>query len=287
MKHINKILLLLLTLSAFSSCLKDDTAILKPENSPSVVEFKDIVPPTSAALAPYRLFVPSTLDPEKSEVIVNAIVNYAGPKTAPTDITVNIGTDPSAVTTYNTSEKTTYSHLPSSAYEFPNTVTIKAGTREAVVPIKLKIPQFDQSKENVLAMKIESAGSSAVSGNFGTVIYSLPVKSIWEGEYTYTIWNDYGAIDGNIGGTFSEDVTLTTVGPNRLYLQYLWRTYSGWTQYQFSGDNSTITKIIAFSGSERATVIDKVVVVDPVNQIFEINWTCLNRGIRERFVKKK
>lgn len=284
MKKIYKVFTLVTLLSVFNSCLKDDSAILKPELSPSVVEFKDIVGPTSAVLAPYRLYVPSTLDPEVDEITINAIVNYAGPTTAPADIVVNLATDPVAVTKYNTSESTNYSHLPQAAFEFPSSVTIKAGTREVVVPIKLKIDQFDQSKENVVALKIASASNTTVSGNFGTVIYSLPVKSIWEGTYRYTIINDYGTIDANIGGTFvEEDVALSTVGPNRLNMQYLWRTYSGYTQYQFNGDNTSITKIIAFSGSERATTIDKIVIVDPENRIFEVWWTGIGRGVKERF----
>lgn len=286
MKNIYRLLTLFLTLSAFSSCLKDDSAILKPEQSPSVIEFKDIVAPTSSALAPYRLFVPSTLDPEVAEITINAIVNYAGPTAAPKDINVNLTVDAGAVATYNSSQSTSYFQLPSTAYELPSSVTIKAGEREAVVPIKLKVPQFDQSKENVLALKIASVSSGGISGNFGTVIYSLPVKSIWEGTYTYTIINDYGTIDGNIGGTFTEeDVKLSTVGPNRLYMQYLWRTYSGYSTYQFNGTNTSISAIVAFSGSQRTTVIDNVVLVDATNRIFEIWWTCLGRGVKERFVR--
>lgn len=286
MKTIYKVFFLFSALVLFNSCLKDDSAILKPELSPAVVEFKDIVGPTSPVLAPYRLYVPSTLDPEVSEITINAIVNYAGPNVAPSDITVTLTTDPAAVAKYNTSEGTTYFHLPENAYEFPTSVTIKAGQREAIVPVKLKVPQFDQLKENVLALKLVSASNTNISGNFGTVIYSLPVKSIWEGTYTYTIINDYGTIDGNIGGSFTEEgVTLSTVGPNRLYMQYLWRTYSGYTQYQFSGDNTTITNIIAFSGSARATTIDNIVVVDPVNKIFEVWWTGIGRGVKERFVR--
>lgn len=286
MKTIYKVFILIAVLSPFASCLKDDTAILKPEQSPAVVEFKDIVGPSSSVLAPYRVYVPSTLDPEIPEVTIDAVVNYVGPGVAPSDIVVNLTTDPSAVTSYNSSEQANYFHLPTSAYEFPATVTIKAGTREAQVPIKLKISKFDQSKENVLAMKIASATNTAVSGNFGTVIYSFPVKSVWEGTYTYTIINDYGTIDGNIGGTFTEEgVKLSTVGPNKLYMQYLWRTYSGYAHYQFSGDNTTITSIYAFSGSARATTIDKVVVVDPVNRIFEVWWTGIGRGVKERFVR--
>src|SRR5690606_23739487 len=112
-----------------------------------------------------------------------------------------------------------------------------------------------------LSLKIIAASSAEpISANFGTVIYSFPVKSIWEGTYTYTITNNFGTIDGNIGGTFTEPgVKLSTVGPNKLYMQYLWRVYSGYAHYQFSGDNTTITDITAFSGSVLASTINEVI----------------------------
>lgn len=285
-----RILFFILAISVVSlqSCLKGRDMVLDPDAVPAVVEFGDVVSPTSPANAPFRVYVPQTLDPEVPEISINAFVTYTGPNSAPSDLTVSLGVDEAAVATYNTAQNANYAQLPASAYEMPASVVIKRGERKANVTIKLKVTEFDQTKENVLALKITGVSDgTSPSGNFGTVIYSLPVKSVWEGTYTYTIHNDYGTIDANIGGTFSEEVTLSTIGPNKLYLQYLWRTYSGETHYQFNGDNTSITKITAISGSERATVIDKIVVIDPDNGIFEVNWTCLGRGIRERFVKKK
>ena len=290
MKRILRYISLALALPILmTSCLKDN-AIIEPDAPgaiSNVIEWKNLQTISSSTTAPYAVFVPTTLDPEKSEITVNAYVRYAGVNDAPNDIQVTLGADANIVATYNKSQSTEYNVLPSTAYEIPTTVTIKKGEREAIVPIKLYVSKFDQAKENVLPLVIKSASSSdPISGNFGSVIYSFPVKSIWEGTYTYTVTNDYGTIDGNIGGSFTEEgVKLSTVGPNKLYMQYLWRTYSGYAHYQFSGDNTTITAITAYSGSLRATTIDKVVVVDPVNKIFEVNWTGIGRGVRERFVR--
>ncbi|MGJ1189379.1 DUF1735 domain-containing protein [Sphingobacterium siyangense] len=290
MKKILKYISLAIAIPVLAtSCLKDD-AIIGPDAPGAinnVIEWKNISTITSSTTSPYAVFVPATLDPEKPEITINAYVRYAGVEAAPSDIEVKLSIDPTIVATYNKSQSGTLNALSANAFEIPTSVVIKGGEREALVPIKLHVDKFDQSKENVLPLVISSTSSNTpVSGNFGAVIYSFPVKSIWEGTYTYTIHNDYGSIDGSIGGTFTEeDVKLTTVGPNKLNVQYLWRTYSGYTQYQFNGDNTSITSITAFSGSARPTVIDKVVVVDEEKRIFEVNWTCLGRGVRERFVR--
>ena len=290
MKRILRYISLALALPILmTSCLKDK-AIIEPDAPgaiSNVIEWKNLSTISSSTSAPYAVFVPSTLDPDKSEIIINAYVRYAGVNDAPSDIDVTLAVDPSIVATYNKSQSAAFNVLPTTAFEVPTSVTIKKGEREAVVPIKLYVSKFDQSKENVVPLVIKTTNSSSpISGNFGSVIFSFPVKSIWEGTYTYTVTNDYGSIDANIGGSFTEEgVKLSTVGPNKLYVQYLWRTYSGYAHYQFSGDNTTITGITAYSGSIRPATIDKVVVVDPVKRIFEVNWTAIGRGVRERFVR--
>jgi len=51
-----------------------------------------------------------------------------------------------------------------------------------------------------------------------------------------TIINNTDPIDINIGSFSKPDFELNTVGPNKLYMQYVWRTYSGFAHYQFSGE---------------------------------------------------
>ncbi|MHC8948514.1 DUF1735 domain-containing protein [Sphingobacterium hungaricum] len=258
-----------------------------PGATSNIIEFKNIAPISSGTTAPFALYVPTTLDPEVSETTVNAIVRYSGVNDAPEDIVVNIEYAPAVITTYNTAQTTTYQAIAPASFTFPTTVTIKKGEREALVPIVLKTPELDPSISNAIALKITSVSTNdAISGNFGTVIYSFPVKSIWEGTYTYTITNNFGTIDGNIGGTFTETgVKLSTVGPNELYMQYLWRTYNGYAHYRFNGDDTQLTGITAFSGSNLAVTINEVILVDPVNKIFEVRWTGLGRGVIERFVR--
>lgn len=287
MKNYYKIILGIVGMFSLTSCLKDEN-ILSPENTDkkNIVEFYNVTSPVSTGTDPYVMYVPMTLEvvPEAEFQIA---VSYSGVEAgAPQDIEVKLEPAAEIVTTYNAKTGRNYNQIANSLFEVPSSVIIKKGEKRAFVTVKVKPTGMDQTKSNVIGLKISSASHGIVSGNFGAVIYSLPIKSLWQGTYTYTVTNDYGSIDGNIGGSFTEEgVKLSTVGPNKLRVDYLWRTYSGYTEYQFDGSNSTITGITAFSGSARPTVIDKIVIVDPVNLIFEVHWTCLGRGVKERFVR--
>ncbi len=285
MKRYFSFLILFLVTVGLSSCLKDE-AVLDPSGSKNIIEFYNVTAPTSPVTAPHVMYVPMTLE-VVPEVEFDIAISYSGAElAAPQDITVNIAPAAEAITAFNSSQNTAYVQMSPDDYDIPTTVTIKRGEKRAYAKVKVRPDQLDQSVSNALALTITSSSFGEISGNFRTVIFSLPVKSIWEGEYTYTVTNNFGTIDANIGGTFTETgVRLSTVGPNRLYMQYLWRTYSGYAEYQFNADNTSITSITAFSGSNLATSINEVILVDQDNLIFEIRWTGLGRGVVERFVR--
>lgn len=285
MKRYFSFLILFLVTVGLSSCLKDE-AVLDPSGSKNIVEFYNVTAPTSGVTAPYVMYVPTTLE-VVPEVEFEIAISYSGAElAAPQDIVVNLAVAPEAVAEFNTSQGTAYVQMDPSGYEIPSSVTIKQGEKRVYTKVKVRPQVLNQAVSNVLALTISSASYGEISGNFSTVIFSLPIKSIWEGTYTYTIINNYGTIDGNIGGTFTEEgVQLSTVGPNRLYMQYLWRTYSGYTEYQFNADNTDITSVLAFSGSVLPSSIQEVILIDTENKIFEIRWTGLGRGVIERFVR--
>lgn len=274
----------------FSSCLKDDDLIGPDAEGAihSIIEFKNVSSIKSGPNAPYALFVPGTLDPEgPDEVVINAAIRYAGINDAPEDITVTIEVVGNILTTYNTSEKTELAMLGAESFELPTTVTIKKGEREAAVPIKLKVGTFDQSKANALGLRIKdvSTKTAEVSGNFGTVIYSFPIKTIWEGVYKYTVTNNFGFIDANIGSFTEQGIRLETVGPNKVSMQYMWQTYGGsYTEYQFNADNTAVSKVIMLNGGvpNPATAVETIF-IDTENKIFEVKYIGLSRGTIERF----
>jgi len=291
MKKIINLIVCGFLVTGLSSCLKDNT-IIGPDSPgaiKNVIEFKNVGAIKSPATAPYSVFIPFTLKPTATTAEFEAVINYAGSEVAPTDIVVNLDIDPSIITTYNSKVTgAAYSALPTGSYSFPATVTIPKGQREAKFTISVKPNAFDAAKENALPIKITSSSTGVVSGNFGAVIYSMPLESIWQGVYHVFINNNYGSIDANIGKFDEADVKLETVGPNKLQVQYIARTYSGNVQYQFNGANTSITAVNAFNGATTyVTSIQSIDVIDPVNGIFELHWTFAGRGIVERWVKQK
>ena len=291
MKKYSLLMLVFSTAFFLTSCLKDkniEDQVYGMEGVEKIqlVEFAFSGTPTSPADAIIPVYTPLTLD-AVANASFNVTVNYAGADVAPQDIVLEIGVDPSMVTRYNTDQGTTYTALAANSYTVPTTVTIPKGQRSATFTVNLKPNMFDATKRNVLPIYIKSTSYGTVSGNYGMAILSLPVKSIWEGTYTVTVQNNYGTLDANIGSDpyVAEHVVLTTVGPNLLRTQYVAQTYSGYTEYQFNGDNTSITKVNAFSGSLRATSVDQIIEIVP-GRIFELRWTFLGRGIRERYVKE-
>lgn len=288
MKKYIKIIVGFLAVLSTTSCLKDED-LLSPDdsNSHNVIEFYNLTAPTSLGTAPHVMYVPTTLEVQPSQEFQIA-VSYTGVEAgAPEDITVNFAVEPKILDDYKAAVANTglYVHAPASTYEMPTSVVIKKGEKRAFVTIKVKPDQLDPTKSNAIALRITSASHGVVSGNFGTAIYSMPIKSIWEGVYTYTLINDFGAIDANLPKNPITGVEVYTVGPNRVKMDGLWQYYSGYSEYQFNADNTDITSVLAFSGSVLASSISEVVLVDPEKRIFEIHWIGLGRGVKERFVR--
>lgn len=284
-KYIYRIFSLLMVMTLFSSCLNDDSLVLDPSEGHNVIEFGNVSVPTSGVNDPYIVFTPLTVDDDTKSF--EAVINYAGPdRYAPKDITVDLAVANDIITEYNAAASTSYVALDPTAYKVPSSVTIKKGESEVRFTIELDPTKFDLTKSNVIALKITGSSSGIVSGNFGKVIYNLPVKSVWEGIYTVTVTNVAG-VDGNIPpvATWS-DVELKTIGPNRLQTKYVAQTYSGYTQYQFNSDNTGITEIFVYSGGNLGAQIVSVGIIDPVNGIFEITSTWLGRVVKERYVKQ-
>lgn len=288
MKKIINLLVTLILITGLSSCLKDDT-IIGPDSPgaiKNIIEFQNIDGISSSPTAPFAVFIPFTLKPTATTAEFDAILNYAGADVAPQDIVVNLASDPTVLTKYNAAVSgSAYSDLPAGSYSFPSSVTIPAGQRLVKFKVTVKPNAFDATKENALALKITSASFGTVSGNFGSVIFSMPLESVWQGTYTVNFNNNYGSIDANIGNFTETGVKLATIGPNRLQTQYVANTYSGYTQYQFNGSNTGITSIVAFSGSALATSIQGVDLIDPVNGKFTIRYTFAGRGVTETWVR--
>lgn len=279
-KYIKLGLLSLLAVVSLTSCLKEDPLFVD-NGSSGIVELALPAKTTSTKYA-----VKSNTIALEDEIDLPVTINYTGANGTTEEVMVTLAIDEAATTEYinSLSDDSGISLLPSSYYEVPqSTVTIPRGGKTADFIITLKPGSFDLTKTYAIAVKIVSASSGTVSGNYGTGIFTLPVKSVWEGTYDYYVNNDYGTIDANIGEFSDTGIQLSTVGPNRVRVTGVWQTYSGWVEYQFNADNTSISSITAYSGSTLASKIDEITLIDPENGIFELKWTGLGRGVTEQW----
>lgn len=291
MKKIFNFFLLMTAITSLSSCLKDEVMIGPdaPGAISNVIEFANIGAIQSGTSAPTPLYIPFTLKPTATTASFEGIVNYAGADVAPSDITVTIAADAALITNYNAKVTgSTLVQLPASSYTLPTTVVIPKGQRQAKFTVTVKPNTFDATKSNALAIKIVSASTGVISGNFGANIYSMPLESIWQGTYTVTYNNNYGTLDANIApySPFTTPgIQLKTIGPNLLRSENVSDTYGGFQTWQFNGSNTTISAVTTFTGSDRATSIQGVDLIDPVNLKFTIRYTWLGRGMTEQWVR--
>lgn len=180
MKKITRLLTIVLAGFALTSCLKDERYAVDPENGTNnVVEFYNVSAPVSGYNAKYVEYIPKTLEniPEDEFVIG---VNWAGAEdVAPVDIVVDIALAPEVAT------ETGYIQVNPSLYTMPMQATIKKGEKFALIPVKIKASQLDGDLPNAIALKITQSSHGIISRNNGVAVFSVPVKNIYDGVYTY------------------------------------------------------------------------------------------------------
>lgn len=207
-----------------SSCLKDDE-IWGPDAPgyvSSVIEISDMSSVTSESNSTYPRWT-FAFDPE-DEITLDVLVNYAGADVAPADITVDLVVDPSIITVFNAENDAEYNIIPSDWFNIPNNgqVTIKKGEKSAIIPVTVKLGLFDLSTDYGLPIRIKSASSGTISGNFGAGMYSVSPKSILEGTFENTYSGSLGSgtntqsfstvspliVSSNLIGVYSNSITL-------------------------------------------------------------------------------
>jgi hypothetical protein len=181
-----KALLIAVTLSSLSSCLKDDSLVLDPEKGSNVIEFANPASPSATG-------TPSPLYSFSYEATANPVlpitVSYSGPElVAPQDITVKIAIgDTTQINPYNRATTNNYVPLGAAGYTLSATeVVIKAGTSKASFNVLLKPSAFNFAASEVLALKIASASSGVISGNFGVILLNVSAKNKYDGVYAVT-----------------------------------------------------------------------------------------------------
>ncbi len=240
---------LLLTLLSFTGCVKEDGLFQDGGNSGS----NGIVELSLSARVSSTVYATKTTTVNVADRFAFPItVNYTGSEGAPTDITVTLSIDTAALSKYNKAQSTSYIAPSSALYSFATTVTIPKGKKTGTDTIWLYTKSFDLTLSYALPVKIASASSGTISGNYGTGIYILPVKSPWEGSYSVNV--NWLAGGGKTSSPFTEtDVSLETQGPGVLQTDGVGQWYSGNTTYTFKADGTI--NVSVYSGGTRATTV--------------------------------
>jgi len=211
----------------FTSCLKDDSLTLDTGLSNSVVEFANTgsiaTSPSGGAAPRYSIDLGSLSTGDTTSFKVN--VDFAGANTAPEDITVTVDIDESILTLYNqvhSVDNANFIAPPAEMIEnsFPLTITIPKGQLFAQAIMHITLPSsFDFNATYALPLKIVSTSVGDVSGNFGTAMYSLNVRNIYDGIYDLT-----GTIlregDPVLSGSTTGEISMTTTGPYSIQYNY-------------------------------------------------------------------
>jgi hypothetical protein len=215
MKKILTIVSALALVTGMSSCLKEKAEI---GGTPSnIVEFYTTDPYISGTRALYPVYGKNFITGQEGSFDVT--VSYSGTDVAPSDITVDVEVDPTAITKYNTvataAGDDTYQQLDPSTYTLSsNKVVIKKGERRATFSVKVLLPlTFNFDESYALPMTIKSSSMGVISGNFGSVLYRVGGKNKYDGEYKSTGTRVHPTL-----GPFPFDthVTMNTTGSNSI-----------------------------------------------------------------------
>lgn len=221
MKNIFKTLGLAFMAGAlFSSCLKDDSLTLDTGKSNNVTEFGNngspLDLPKDGAPVRYGIDLGTLKDGQSSTFHI--LVGYAGSKLAPENMTVTVDLDNSLLTTYNDVHSVDGADFEIPPMElfganFPVTITIPKGKQfgELEVPFKLDASKWDFDADYALPLKITKTSVGIVSGNFGTALYSLNIRNIFDGQFKVT-GTFVDQTNGNFVAAYPKTINLMTLG---------------------------------------------------------------------------
>lgn len=214
--------------SLLTSCLKDKSLTYNTDESNSVIEFANngsiiVQPiPDSNAAVRYALDLGSLNVGDTTTFNIN--VDYAGANKAPQDIVVTVDLDETLITDYNKAHAVDGADFVAPPADllygttFPMKITIPKGQLMGQIKVPVQRPaDYDFSLNYAYPLKITSVSSGTISGNFGTALYGIAVRNIYDGTYEahrYILRQGDNTLSGNI----TYDVDMSTVGA--LSIQY-------------------------------------------------------------------
>jgi len=318
MKKYFNIVLLVFLATSLSSCLKDNYNALDPENSPSVVEFKNPGPISSIspAGALYSLYTQSVA--ASPAVKVTYTVQLSGANPASQDITINVGADPGAVAKFNTDSKlknptfVNYDLLDASLYSFPkSSYVIAKGQRSVDIEVSYNADKFDFSKKYAFPLAITSTSFGKVSTNFGTILINITGKNAYDGIYKVTNITFNNVLSPTHTAATPRTRYLTTKNLNESYLydsgisgvfygiSFLNAGASSYygnfsPVFTFAADGK-VTAVTNYYGSANASNRDAIIDPTGVNKmtvtgntkVMEVSYIMVQNGVNTLFLKEK
>lgn len=128
-----------------------------------------------------------------------AVVNVASPSKPTSPVTGTLGLDTAYLNQYNTDNSTSYELMPDSTYSMSTwNITIPAGQRQFIIPIKIFTSKLAPGHQYVLPLTIVK--SSIAISSWNHLLANIGPKNKYDGIYHMTIsttgWGAYGIADG-------------------------------------------------------------------------------------------
>ena len=173
-------------LLAFASCLKDDANFKDFSKVGTIIELLDADPNILDTLHKSDGLTTAALTYSKTPVNITSRVNVAAPYPLSSPLNVTLSIDKAALTRWKQMNfDSTYELLPDSTYTVPSaSITIPANTSVGNYVVKVNSSKIDLTHSYILPVSIADASGQNISGNFKTILYSIGVKNIYDGNYS-------------------------------------------------------------------------------------------------------
>lgn len=273
-KYIKLFIISVLLGYSFSSCLNED-GIFEENPTQGIVELSL---PARSTSTPYG--VKSTTVEVKDEFDLPITINYTGVNGTPSDTQITIEIVNEILDVYDDSGSTV--GLPSDFYELPssNVVTIPKGQKTATYTIKLKPKLFDLSQSYALGIKIANTTTGTISGNYSTGVYTLPVKSPWEGTYDVTYyWYQRGSATANLTETAS-GIQVSTAGAGIVEVEGVGNYFGGVTYYAFKADGT-----VGVTGTYATQLVSSSYDLDNLTFVVDYYFYSTSYHLKETYVR--
>jgi hypothetical protein len=266
----NKILLIISFLAAAfitSSCLKDDIG----EDWTDSLKGKMYAEVWNGGLATFAL------QPVADTATFKFLVNIATDQPPTQDIVLTLAVNESALTKYNSLKGTSYLLYPYILIQ-NQTVTIKAGTRNAYVHVKVwnadKLNACDNFIAPVTIMEATGGVIPADPVNQGSRLMALPIANPYQGQYQVI-----GTFNHPTSGIrlINEVKTLSTVDCRTVETSIGDLGGSGLT-IAINADNSVTISGELSASQPLIPVTGQPNVYDPVNKTFTLNYYYVGGG---------